>query len=197
MRRMLQLLRSRYFNPSLQELVRGLPARALVPLALAIFALFSILGWMVDVLGGARTHPFVLGLTAVLSGTLGMAYAFGSMRRNVWLFASAIALNLLFAYAGKTILTAFPQIPLAAVPERLRLDALATLLSVTSSYACFLWFINGTAARYLRVRAEIDLAHDIHQVLVPTVSRTIGRFEFSGCRFRAARSAAISSTSCR
>ena len=30
---------------------------------------------------------------------------------------------------------------------------------MVASYTCFLWFIKGTAARYLRVRAEIELAH--------------------------------------
>jgi serine phosphatase RsbU (regulator of sigma subunit) len=40
--------------------------------------------------------------------------------------------------------------------------------------------MNGTAARYLRARAEIELARQIHQVLVPAVSMTIGEFEFAG-----------------
>jgi serine phosphatase RsbU (regulator of sigma subunit) len=51
---------------------------------------------------------------------------------------------------------------------------------MVGSYACFLFFMNGTAASYLRVRAEIDLAHGIHQVLVPAIDRSIGPFEFFG-----------------
>jgi hypothetical protein len=40
--------RLRYFNSSLQELVRELPFRALIPLALAVFAIFTVLGPVTD-----------------------------------------------------------------------------------------------------------------------------------------------------
>jgi serine phosphatase RsbU (regulator of sigma subunit) len=58
--------------------------------------------------------------------------------------------------------------------------AAAIILAMVGSYACFLWFMNGTAARYLRARAEIELARQIHQVLVPAVARTVGECEFVG-----------------
>jgi hypothetical protein len=60
-------------------------------------------------------------------------------------------------------------LPPERVREQLTLDAIMTLVLMVASYSCFLWFINGTAARYLRVRAEMDLARQIHQVLVPAV----------------------------
>ena len=40
--------------------------------------------------------------------------------------------------------------------------------------------MNSTAASYLRARAEIELARQIHQVLVPAVARTVGEYEFAG-----------------
>ena len=63
---------------------------------------------------------------------------------------------------------------------RLQFDAWWVLASMITSYSCFLLFIQGTATRYLRVRAEMELAHQIHQVLVPAVAVTHGDFEFSG-----------------
>lgn len=180
MRRLFRRIQDTYFTSALSRLVRVLPLRALLPLGLAIFTLFSTLGWMTDVLNGARAHPAVLLINGAMSGMLGVAYAFGSMRRKWWLFALAIGINVLYSYVGKTALDAFPSIPLADVPQRLKLDAAGTLASVTLSYACFLWFINGTAARYLSVQAEIALAREIHQVLVPVVNTRAGGFEFYG-----------------
>jgi sigma-B regulation protein RsbU (phosphoserine phosphatase) len=72
------------------------------------------------------------------------------------------------------------RLALDAVPQRLKFDAIAILSVMVSSYACFLRFINGTAARFLRVRAEVELARQIHQVLVPPVAVTVGEYEFSG-----------------
>ena len=54
------------------------------------------------------------------------------------------------------------------------------LVVMVASYTCFLWFINGTAARYLRVRAEMELAHQIHQVLVPAIAETHRRVRVLG-----------------
>lgn len=40
--------------------------------------------------------------------------------------------------------------------------------------------MNATATRHLRAQAELAVAHDIHQVLVPSIDRTIGEYEFLG-----------------
>src|SRR5258708_7099213 len=85
------MLRLRYFNNSLQALVRELPFRALIPLALAIFALFTVLGPVTDLLAGARQPLPSVVRTSLLSGAIALGYAFGSMRRNWKVFAVTIA----------------------------------------------------------------------------------------------------------
>jgi hypothetical protein len=173
------MLRLRYFNNSLQALVRELRFRALIPLALAIFALFTVLGPVTDLLAGARQPLPSVVRTSLLSGAIALGYAFGSMRRNWKVFAVTIAATIAWVssshYAG-----ADTAVAAVDVPERMRFDGLWVLASMTASYASFLWFIKGTATRFLRVRAEMELAHQIHQVLVPPVATTIGGFEFSG-----------------
>ena len=59
--------RLRYFHNSLQELVRQLPFLALIPLALAIFAPFSVLGPVTDLLGGRAARALVARGTAVVA----------------------------------------------------------------------------------------------------------------------------------
>jgi sigma-B regulation protein RsbU (phosphoserine phosphatase) len=169
--------RLRYFHNSLQELVRQLPFRALIPLAIAIFALFSVIGPVTDLLGGARQPLASVVRNSLLSGVLALGYAFGSMRRNWVAFALTAALQIAWISAGRHSDSALVAV---SVPDRMKFDGLWVLGSMIVSYASFLWFIKGTATRYLRVRAEMELAHQIHQVLVPPIAVTYGEFEFAG-----------------
>ena len=166
---------------SLQALVRELPLRALLPLVAAIFLLFTLLGPVTDMLRGAQQPRAVVIRNALVSGVVAIGYAFGTMRRRYsWVAVTAaahLAWILLQPQGGRgTDLI----LPWAAVRAHLRFDAVAVLFAMVGSYSCFLWFMNGTAARYLRARAEIELAREIHQVLVPRVSLSVGSCEFAG-----------------
>jgi sigma-B regulation protein RsbU (phosphoserine phosphatase) len=57
---------------------------------------------------------------------------------------------------------------------------MGTLVGVSVGYTLFIMFMDVTATRYLRTRAELAVAHDIHQLLVPSVGQTIGEYEFYG-----------------
>jgi len=54
---------------SLRDLVSALSLRELLPLAIAIFSLFAVLGTMTDVIGGARMPRAQVVATCVFSGT--------------------------------------------------------------------------------------------------------------------------------
>jgi sigma-B regulation protein RsbU (phosphoserine phosphatase) len=171
--------RLRYFNSSLQELVRELPFRALIPLALAVFAIFTVLGPVTDLFAGARRPLFSVVRDSLLAGGFALGYAFGTMRRNWVALALTIAAQIAWVSASRHA-DAYTGPVTMTVPERLRFDGLWVVASMIASYASFLWFIKGTATRYLRVRAEMELAHQIHQVLVPPIAVTHGEFEFAG-----------------
>ncbi|HMB80015.1 MAG TPA: PP2C family protein-serine/threonine phosphatase, partial [Vicinamibacterales bacterium] len=72
--------------------------------------------------------------------------------------------------------------PLApdALNARMRIDAYATALAFGLAYVCFMWFFRREGARYFSAHAEIELAHQIHQLLVPAIDARIGRFTFAG-----------------
>jgi serine phosphatase RsbU (regulator of sigma subunit) len=116
---------------------------------------------------------------ALFSGVIALGYAYGSLRPNTRIVVLTLAVQaawiVLIPWLGKPLLP-----DSSGVQERLKFDALWVLASMVTSYTCFVWFMTGTAVRYLRVRAEMELAHQIHQVLVPPVDVTIGAFEFSG-----------------
>ena len=168
-------------NHSLQQLVRTLPFRSLIPLALAIGALFAVLGPVTDITKGGRLAAPALVQTTVFSGVIAVAYAFASLRRNFRLLTALGCLSVAWAVlVPRGYLGDYPFLPVELRPARLSHDGSAILLLMLASYMCFLWFLNGTAARYLRVRAEMELAHQIHQVLVPKIETHIGAFEFYG-----------------
>ena len=158
-------------NASFTRLARELPIAELAPLACGIFALFALFGPIIDILRGGRMAPAMVVMSSLVFGLVGVGYAFGAMRRSWWLFLSAVALQVLW-------LTVLPRTGGASV--QLRADAIGGIVLMFIAYGAFLGFINGTAARYLRVRAEMDLAHDIHQVLVPAIDTRVGAFEFLG-----------------
>jgi serine phosphatase RsbU (regulator of sigma subunit) len=174
------MLRLHYFNTSLQALVRGLTFRALLPLAAAICLLFSILGPATDLLAGARQPADIVVRNSLFAGLVALGYAFGSLRRNYAVIAVTAIVQVGWLVISRRAPAEYQRLALEAVPDRLKLDATAILLLMVGSYGCFLWFMNGTAARYLRVRAEVDLAHQIHKVLVPPIAAAHGDFEFHG-----------------
>jgi serine phosphatase RsbU (regulator of sigma subunit) len=165
-------------NSSLAALARELSLVRLLPLALAIFALFGLLGPVIDILSLGHIPPAVVFRNTMLSGLVALGYVFGMMRRNWWLFAAAVAVQITWVagFGGGTAL-APDGVPNGA---QLRADGIVVIVLMIVSYASFLAFNNLSASSYLRVRAEIDLAHEIHMVLVPPIDRRVGAFEFFG-----------------
>jgi hypothetical protein len=167
-------------NASLRRLVRELPLWQLIPFGLAIFGLFAVLGPVMDIFSGGRQNIWLLTASTLFSGALAIGYAFGTLRGNRWVLGGAIAAQVLWVVMARDIFGRLPQNPPAAAAARVAADAAVVLTLTMVSYSCFLWFINSAAARYLLVRAEIELAHQIHAVLVPRIATTIGDFEFAG-----------------
>ena len=133
----------RYFRSSLQDLVRELPLRALIPLALAIFSLFAVLGRVTDVLAGGSQPPWVVVRNALFSGTIALGYAFGSMRRQWGVFTATVIVQFAWVALGRRgLLGHYDVLPPERVREQLTFDGLVILVVMAASYSCFLWFIN-------------------------------------------------------
>jgi sigma-B regulation protein RsbU (phosphoserine phosphatase) len=167
-------------NHSLRRLVRELPFDQLIPFAIAIFGLFAVLGPVTDIFNGGRQNIWLLISSTVFSGAVALGYGLGTMRGNRWLLGGAIAAQLLWFAMARDVFARLPQNAPGAASARVAADAGGVLILTMISYSCFLWFINGAAARYLRVRAEIELAHQVHAVLVPRIATIVGSFEFVG-----------------
>jgi hypothetical protein len=144
------------------------PLAALRPLAAAVFLTFGAFGFLVDVVNGGRNPPAVLAALVVLSGAVAVAYLLISVRRRLQLLALVIPLQI----AAVAWLTLHSTAPLeaAALQRRLRVDAIGALVGIVGGYVLFMVFIVREGLARVRVQAEIELAREIHEALVPAVS---------------------------
>jgi sigma-B regulation protein RsbU (phosphoserine phosphatase) len=161
---------------SLPELVRILPPQQLIYLWLAIFCTFAMIGFVLDILTRGREPAMLLALNVICSGLFAVGYAKVSMPMRKWGYAAMVVAHMAYVVIVPRLFTLLPDSP----PGRLTLDAIGIILTVATGYTCFLRFIGVTATRYMRVLTEIELARDIHRVLVPTLDKRIGDFEFLG-----------------
>lgn len=160
---------------ALPQIIRTLPARQLAYFWLAIFSTFAMLGFTIDLLSRGHTPAGFLAINVLACGLLSVGYAVVLMPiRPVALAAMLVVHAVYIGLTGRV--APLPDTP----PGRLLLDFAGTTGTVLFGYSCFMRFINATASRFLRAQAEIDLARDIHRVLVPSIDRTIGEYEFLG-----------------
>jgi hypothetical protein len=131
---------------------------------------------------GRQPHlRFVLNL--LIAGIFPVFYACAgfALRKQWWkavlpIFAVHYALLSVLALALPDV----AQPPLSAVNRQLTIDAIAIMAAVSLGYGCFLYVSIAEFRRYFRLHAEMELASEIHHVLVPAINTRIGGFEFYG-----------------
>jgi sigma-B regulation protein RsbU (phosphoserine phosphatase) len=69
---------------------------------------------------------------------------------------------------------------LVRLEGRIGIDAIGVIAATFLGYACLLYVSVIEGRRYFRAHAEIKLAQEIHQVLVPAIDTQLGGFEFYG-----------------
>jgi hypothetical protein len=168
---------------------KTIPRRSLVGFLLGVFFIFSTMGLTTDIMemGRQPTLRFVLGV--LLSGLFAVFAAFTgfALRKQAWkVFFPGFAVLWVLMYLLARWLPDLPQpVPMSAadivrLQSRLTLSGVATMLAIGLGYGCFL-YASITAGRiYFREHTEIELATEIHRVLVPAIETKIGGYEFYG-----------------
>lgn len=142
-----------------------------------MFSTFAMFGFVVDILSKGRQPAPLLAMNVIASGTFAVLYLMATMPIRRSRFVALLVAHSLYAFAVPRM---FHDLLPEAPPHRQFLDAFGMIITVVVGYSMFLRFINMTAARYLRVDAEIGVAREIHHGLVPEINRRIGAFEFFG-----------------
>jgi len=154
-----------------------------------VFLIFVPMAVVGDVSSLGSESVSLLLINVLVTGVFAVAYAATgfALRRQFWkAVVPLVAFEVLVMnLAGRW----FPQAPrpifmdargIARLHDRLNWDALGIVVAIVGGYICFVAVTVTQAKRYFRVRAEIDLAMEIHRVLVPAIDKRLGEYEFCG-----------------
>jgi hypothetical protein len=175
-----------------QSFWRQFPRRSTVIFLLGVFLIFSTMAFVNDMMGLGRQPTAALVLSVLILGVFPVLYAFSgfALRFKSW---KAIVPIFIVHYSLMSMIAHLLPLPprpeqmgpteIARLDNRLSFDGLATIFAVWLGYGCFIYVSIAESRRYLRVRAEIELAAEIHRVLVPAIETKIGGYEFYGRSF--------------
>ncbi|HXZ29058.1 MAG TPA: SpoIIE family protein phosphatase, partial [Terriglobales bacterium] len=167
------------------------PLRSRFLFLLGVALLFSIIGFVNNIMNLGRDPALRVVLSAVACGVFGSLYAVAgfSLRDRVRVGLAMVPIfvvqTLVMGKIAQYLPTpAMPAVlgaaDIARLSHRLQVSGAATILAMALGYASFAVFAGTEGRRHFRVQAEMDLAAEIHQVLVPPVEARIGGWEFYG-----------------
>ncbi len=168
---------------------KAFPRKSLFVFLLGVFFIFSTVGFASDIAEMGRQPALRFALSTFLSGIFPVFYAVAgfALRKQMWrVFLPLFAVHFVLMNVIGNLLPALPQpaqmdaAGIARLHSRLAFDGLATAIAVGLGYACFVYVAVTEGRRYFRVHAEMELATEIHRVLVPAIDTKIGDFEFYG-----------------
>jgi hypothetical protein len=168
---------------------KTVPRKPAVIFLLGVFFIFSTIGLASDISQMGRQPALRFALSLFLTGVFAIGYAVaGFTLRNQWWKACVPLFIVHFALMNfvNRWLPAAPPAALTGASEMERLqsrlgwDALGIVAAIGLGYACFVYASVTEARRYFRVHAEMELAAEIHHVIVPPIEAKLGRYEFYG-----------------
>ena len=156
---------------------RSLPTRSYLKLLIAIFFTFSTIGFVLDLWKEGQLPLWNLFLTVAYSGLIAVGFAHGVMRN--WKLIPVVLLiqfTLPFVLPGSAASFSTSEI----MESRLILDGFGILSSVILGYVFFVIFISGEGIPHVRLKTEMDLAKEMHDVLVPPIQYQNQHFAIYG-----------------
>ncbi|HEX4605489.1 MAG TPA: PP2C family protein-serine/threonine phosphatase [Candidatus Angelobacter sp.] len=165
---------------------KTVPPASNVLLLAGIFFLFTSFGLVVGFTNRTWVYvPWAIAM-AVISGAFSTVWAFAGFRRVIWLMAVLAPIQFGFFVLMGTLmrryLPDFSQIEFSreAVLHRLMIEGVFGMFAIVIGYSLMAGFIRKEGMRIFVALAEVRLAAEVHQALVPRVSQRIGEFEFYG-----------------
>jgi hypothetical protein len=166
-----------------------LPIVSMILFLTGVFFLFSITGVATDIFDMGRQPAGKFVVNILFAGGTAMVYAVAgfTLRKKFWIaFLPILAAQLFF---GNLIAEHLHNIPtptqmdaaaIAGLQRRLAVDGYAIIIATVVGYICFLVVNIKEGRRYFRVQAEIELATEVHRILVPPIETRLGAWEFYG-----------------
>src|SRR4051812_8174519 len=155
----------------------------------AVFFTFATVGFINDIVSLGRMSRPGYTLAILLSGGFAILYALIGTFGHGWRRAF---LALIFVVQFTSFQVASHFFPRAAMPHeldtagigrlqaRIGLSGTFCVLSIALGYTLFIVLMSREGARFFRLKAEMDLATEIHKQLVPRIESVAAGFEFYG-----------------
>jgi hypothetical protein len=168
---------------------RTVPRKSLITFLVGVFFIFVIIGFVNDITDMGREPALRFVLNLLISGIFPVFYAISGtvLRKQFWkavvpLFVVHLVLINVLAnlLPGPPTPAEMSAADIARLQSRLSLDGLAIVVAVFIGYTCFLYASITEGRRYFRVHAEMELAAEIHRVIVPPIETRLGHFQFYG-----------------
>ena len=165
---------------------KKIPRSSLLVFLLGVFFLFGTIGSAIDIMGTGRQPIAPYLLSIVLFGAFAVFYAFTGVllrgRAVMFIFPMVLVEMFVMSYVLRDIPTPHQMgsVDIRHVQKRLGLDAGMTIGCMVLGYICFIYVFITQGKRYFAIHAEMELASEIHRVLVPKIETRIGNFEFYG-----------------
>jgi len=171
---------------TLHQTWKNIPPVPRTVFLLGIFFIFGIIGSALDMAGMGRQSTTRYLVSVVSFGAFAVVYAtLGILLRGRSVKFIFLVIPVQMVVLGQIL--RFMPIPqqmgtadISHLHRRLILDAALTIGGMALAYSCFIFFFISEGRRYIRVHAEMELAGEIHRVLVPKIQAKIGDFEFCG-----------------
>jgi hypothetical protein len=160
----------------------SLTPRARAKLSIAIFFTFATIGIFQDFWApGAPPWPW-LTLQCVVAGGIALSWAYTFMWSKKFI-AGIVITTAASMYLGPMSSINFPDSRVPSIEAwriRAAIEAAFCAAMVIAGYVFFVRFVGTEGAEQLRLKTEVNLAQEMHAVLVPPVHQTFGRVEVFG-----------------
>lgn len=156
-----------------------MPSGSMFRFLLAVFLIFAPVGFIMDIWRGGTLSPERLWLSVVYSGLVAIGYAY-SFTRSL----KVLPLTIIFQFGFQFIPwhEYFPGGPATAaeIQSRLIVDGIGIMAGIILAYIVFINFITHEGIKQIELSKEMELAGEIHRVLVPEINMDNERFEITG-----------------
>jgi serine phosphatase RsbU (regulator of sigma subunit) len=157
-----------------------LPLARLTFLLLAIFCLFGMVGFIVDLFSLGQKPLLSVILWTAFTGLMGILYLLVLTRKPRYVLVP-IALHLLGSRAVVALIHSLGSyMGHPTIDSGVRISAFAVLILSAAACVFFLLFVQSEGRHAVRIQTELSLAHGIQQTLVPVIERQFPRCEVYG-----------------
>ena len=173
---------SRVTAPARVKFWKSLSAFSLVLFYTGVFCLFATAGFLSMMTKTIRLGGMEILCNVLLCGGMAVLYVMAAIQRK-YIVMPLIA----FAQVGGLVWLAKVYVHSdtlanrsSRLPSQLLWLGLEGAITLTLGYMLLLVFISREGSRYFRTYAEIEMARQLHQELVPEIHRRIGDFDIYG-----------------